>query len=319
MPDRELFAFKIEPTESVSISAQHFARYIRNLTLLLGSEKTAHLEAFRPDSMVMTFSIPHSNLRATLQKVKDVSQGEGAVRATNAYIDIQQYLHEDKSTARLFHNTEEILYFSGTGQPMRKHDRKRERESLRARREKEEAYSSLAVPQSYHIDSTEDIPILEHFHSLIKDEGVSVFGPRVRFPYPDEPLQLDLEQPIYVFASAWNNGGERYGIKISRQDRNRIFFVSNYNIHLKFPNNATSHTVNLGLWTKHPKLHGKVFRAWFEELGYVKDGRKTWQPGRPPKILITYLGGSVYFLQDLTPKEQHRFMQIKGKSDRSKN
>ena len=100
-----------------------------------------------------------------------------------------------------------------------------------------------------------------------------------------------------MIVSACHNGGTSYGIRVSSEDRDRYFSKTRKNIYIKIPRKPEfSRRLTNSFWGVGREVRGSAFRDWFEELGYVKKGKRKWKNSKPPQFRLTPQGSGRFKL-----------------------
>jgi hypothetical protein len=85
-------------------------------------------------------------------------------------------------------------------------------------------------------------------------------------------------------ATAWNNGKNSYGLKLSHLDRDKFFSKDFKNIHLNLPDLENCTVINIdksSFWNNCSELIHKDIRIWLDKNHYIP-----WKKGSPPKFKI---------------------------------
>jgi hypothetical protein len=96
-------------------------------------------------------------------------------------------------------------------------------------------------------------------------------------------------------ATAWNNGGSSYGIKISRNDRDKFLNPIWPNILLRIPGLAEA--VEVGI-AKASMWQGNCRELIHKQIGdwLRREGAAPWPKGRPPRVRVKRLGERTFEL-----------------------
>lgn len=98
-------------------------------------------------------------------------------------------------------------------------------------------------------------------------------------------------------AKAWNNGehhasGAGYGIKLSPEDRDRVFMREWTTVQLEVPGQGTTHvTLSDSFWHRCSELRSAAVGRWLRA-----NGMAPWPQGQPPNLLIEQLEGDTFRL-----------------------
>ena len=97
-----------------------------------------------------------------------------------------------------------------------------------------------------------------------------------------------------MIVTAWNNGSQGYGIKVSLADRAEYFSRRWKEVCVKIGDKPED-TFNLppSFWRTCRGIFDTAFRDWFEEMGHLK-----WPYRDPPKFRLTPMGGNLFHLTE---------------------
>jgi hypothetical protein len=94
-------------------------------------------------------------------------------------------------------------------------------------------------------------------------------------------------------ASAWKNGGETYGIRVTHADRNAYFRPEWTEIHVEIDREWHRFPVTPSFWRKCSEFRdqGRVIRDWLQRQFGLP-----WARGNPPQVELTPLGDNRFRL-----------------------
>lgn len=96
-------------------------------------------------------------------------------------------------------------------------------------------------------------------------------------------------------AKAWNNGrhhasGAGYGIKLSPEDRDRVFMREWKTVQLEVPGQGiTPVPVSESFWRRCSELRCVALGRWLRESGLAP-----WPKGKPPTLVIEQVQGDTF-------------------------
>lgn len=91
--------------------------------------------------------------------------------------------------------------------------------------------------------------------------------------------------------SAWNDGGNGYGINIDRLNRDRYFSRSWTGIKVEIDGQFHEFPLTVSFWRNCTEFRGKRIGAWLQEKGLAP-----WPKGKPPQFELEPLGGNRFRL-----------------------
>lgn len=95
-------------------------------------------------------------------------------------------------------------------------------------------------------------------------------------------------------ASAWNDGGNTYGIRVGIPNRNTHFDPKWSEIEVEIDGDTYLFALTAGFWNKCPEFRdrgGSVIREWLRR-NYTLD----WSRGNPPRFELVPLGENCFRL-----------------------
>lgn len=106
-----------------------------------------------------------------------------------------------------------------------------------------------------------------------------------------------------INVTAWNGGGSTFGIVMTKYDRDANFIQGDITVIVHLPNGTTSKTrisENSSFWRKCHEFRSRKdspeIKNWLIEKGYVKNHKKTWKKGYPPKFTLEKIGENKFRL-----------------------
>jgi hypothetical protein len=97
-------------------------------------------------------------------------------------------------------------------------------------------------------------------------------------------------------ASAWNDGGTTYGIRVGLPNRDRFFDPSWREIEVEIDGEIHQFPLTDGFWRQCPEFRDRgtpVVREWLRRHRMLK-----WPKGDPPRMELIPLGGNRFRLAD---------------------
>lgn len=119
MENRYNFSFRMDALTPEKLPMGRLAKYMANLSQLLGAKKYVHAVGIEDGSVKLAIKIDELYTERAIQRVLDVGQGEGSRQAVSAFEKINEHLYEDGSEGQLSDsNGAKILYFPGHYRPV---------------------------------------------------------------------------------------------------------------------------------------------------------------------------------------------------------
>jgi hypothetical protein len=96
--------------------------------------------------------------------------------------------------------------------------------------------------------------------------------------------------------TAWNNGGEGYGIRVGEANRERYFDSGWSVIEVEIAGEMCPFRLAGSFWRDCPEFRGKPIGDWLKLQGLAY-----WAVGNPPEFELTPLGGNRFRLAPPDP------------------
>ena len=96
-------------------------------------------------------------------------------------------------------------------------------------------------------------------------------------------------------ATAWNNGQHRpsgagYGIKLSSEDRDRVFMRDWQAVQLEVPGQGVAPVaLSESFWRRCSELRSAALGRWLRETGMAP-----WPKGQPPTLVLEHIEGQTF-------------------------
>ena len=92
-----------------------------------------------------------------------------------------------------------------------------------------------------------------------------------------------------MLVSCWKGG--TYGIRITKDDRNRFFQRQWTTVTVTAGSNTSTHKIEGTFWTTCPELRGGAIKDYV-----LAQGHSSWKTGNPPKLTLTPNHGNSFTL-----------------------
>ncbi len=130
----------------------------------------------------------------------------------------------------------------------------------------------------------------------------SIVRPRRDQPQSVHPAQFVLvlvSVPLYLTlmfeVTAWNNGGNGYGFRVSKAGRDRYFSKTEKQIKLRLSPGDTPLLINIkkpSFWKSCPELIHVGIRDWL-----IANGFDDWPHRKPPKFMLEKISDTEFQLK----------------------